>query len=633
VRNRIDRLIQLVSCTLLVACGSSHHDGPAPTGTIVGTVSSSLGGPLVGATVVVTPNTGPALTAATVTAAGTYRVAEVPLDGGDGTLTVGALPAGCTVPTPVPYTGLTNRDSITVDVNVVCISPVGTVAGTVSTAVGGVPTPLATVKVTVTPTGGSAQPAASTSALGGYSVANVPVNTGAGLVAVSSLPANCTTPAPVAYTGLTVGGTVTANVNVACMATTGNLTVTLNAPSNIGADAAVVAPNGAVYTVTNTQTLTGLTPGSYIVTAPSNIVVPGPIVNSVYVSAVTGTPVTISAGATATAGVTYTLRPGSGSVWVTNQGGTAVQLSAAQIATSGSPVPPVILSGLPSANALSFDGNGNLWIASGSSGNDKIIEYTASQLNATSSPTPALTLTSVNQSISLPQQIAFDPAGNLWVGNQIAGTVVEFAASQLTGLTGSHALAPAVTLTSADWGANAVGTIAFDVHGTLWVYGFSSGKVGVYGYAPSSLTASGAVTATSVVTNSTFSSGPQTVLFDPSGHLWVTTDGSVVEFTPAQLAAGGSQTATVTIVLPGTNAFINAAGFDDGGDLWVADGGSSAIFAYTATQLGTGGSSPPAITISSNSGSLSSPTAIGFDPHGIGVPLANRVRGTPPRAY
>ena len=408
------------------------------------------------------------------------------------------------------------------------------------------------------------------------------------MVAVSSLPANCTIPAPVAYTGLTIGGTVTANVAVACMATTGNLTVTLNAPNGIGADAAVVAPNGAVYTVTATQTLTGLAPGSYTITAPTSIVVPGSIVNSVYVSAITGSPVTVSAGATATAGVAYTLRAGSGSVWVTNKSGTAVQFSASQVAASGSPVPPVILSGLPSANALAFDGSGNLWIASGSSGNDQIEEYTTSQLGATGSPTPAITLTSTNQSISLPQQIAFDLGGNLWVANQIAGTVVEFAASQLSGLTGSHALAPAVTLTSADWGPNAVGTIAFDVYGTLWVYGFSSGKVGVYGYAAKSLTASGSVPAASVVTNATFSSGPQTLLFDPSGHLWVTTDGTVLEFSAAQLAAGGTQAPQVTLVLPGTNAFINAAGFDDGGDLWVADGGSSAIFAYTATQLGTG---------------------------------------------
>lgn len=624
----IRRAFLIGTCGLFAACGS-HHTGPAPTGTIVGTISNSLGGPVVGAVVVVTPSTGPALAGSTVSAAGTYRVAEVPLEGGDGHIAIGTLPAGCAAPAPVLYTGLTNRDSLTVNVTVLCASPVGTISGTVSTAVGGVATPLPNAKVTVTPATGSAQPAAMTSALGAYSVSNVPVTTGAGAVAVSSLPANCTIPAPVSYTGLTIGGTLTTNVPVTCMATTGNLTVTLNAPIGIGADAAVVAPNGAVYTVVNTQTLTGLVPGSYVVTAPTSIVVPGPIVNSVYVSAVTGSPVTVSAGATATAGVVYTLRPGSGSVWITNKGGTAVQFTAAQVSASGSPVPPVVLSGLPSANALSFDGKGNLWIASGSSGNDQIEEYTPSQLSATGSPTPAVTLTSINQSIALPQQIAFDPQGNLWVGNQIAGTVVEFAASQLSGLSGSHALSPAVTLTSSDWGPNAVGTIAFDVHGTLWVYGFSSGKVGVYGYAPASLTGSGAVHPASVVTNATFSSGPQTLLFDPSGHLWVTTDGTFVEFTAAQLATGGNQAATATIVLPGSNAFINAAGFDDGGDLWVADGGSSAIFAYTAAQLGTGGNVTPAITISSNAGSLSSPTAIGFDPHGIGVPLANRLRPTP----
>ena len=618
----------------LAGCGSSHHTGPAPTGTIVGTVSSSLGGPVVGAVVVATPSSGTALPGSTVSAAGTYRVVEVPLDGGDGHIAVGTLPAGCVVPGPVPYTGLTNKDSLTVDITIECVAPVGTVSGTVSTAVGGVATPLANVKVTVTPAAGTAQPAVMTSPLGAYSVSNVPVSTGAGAVAVSNVPANCTIPSPTPYTGLAIGGAVTTNVAVTCMATTGNLTVTLTAPNGIGADAAVMAPNGAVYTIVSTQTLTGLTPGSYVVTAPTNIVVPGQIVNSVYVSAVTGSPVTVSAGATATAGVTYTLRPGSGSVWVTNKSGTAVQFAAAQVSASGSPVPPVILSGLASANALSFDGNGNLWVASGTSGNDQLDEYTPSQLAATGSPTPALTLKSVNQSISLPQQIAFDLAGNLWVANQIAGTVVEFAASQLTGLSGSHALAPAVTLTSSDWGANAVGTIAFDIHGTLWVYGFSSGKVGVYGYAASSLTGSGSVHPAAVLTNPTFSSGPQTLLFDPSGHLWVTTDGTVAEFTAAQLVAGGSQAAAVTIVLPGTNAFINAAGFDDGGDLWVADGGSSAIFAYTATQLGTGGNAPPSISITSNAGSLSSPTAIGFDPHGIGVPLASRLRPTPPgRAF
>jgi len=158
VPRHLERILRVGGCALLVGCGASHHDGPAPTGTIFGTVSSSLGGPIIGATVVVTPSSAPALAAATVSAAGIYRVGQVPLDGGDGKIGVGTLPSGCTIPAPTPYSGLTNGDSITVDVTVDCVAPVGTVAGTISTAVGGVSTALANIKVTVTPAAAARSP-------------------------------------------------------------------------------------------------------------------------------------------------------------------------------------------------------------------------------------------------------------------------------------------------------------------------------------------------------------------------------------------------------------------------------------------------------------------------------------------
>ncbi len=68
----------------------------------------------------------------------------------------------------------------------------------------------------VTPTGGAAQAAVTTNATGVYSRNQVPVGTGAGSVAVSGLPANCTAPAPGSYTGLTSGGTQTVNFTVTC---------------------------------------------------------------------------------------------------------------------------------------------------------------------------------------------------------------------------------------------------------------------------------------------------------------------------------------------------------------------------------------------------------------------------------
>jgi sugar lactone lactonase YvrE len=620
--------VALGALLLFGGCHSTEEVGPT-TGGIVGTVSNSLGGTLTGLTVTVTSANGQTIGPDTVSSGGIYRVGNIPAAGGSGMIAVGRVPSACTTPAPIPYTGLTAGDTITVDITVVCTAQIGTVFGTVSTLVGGVATVIPNAAVTVTPAGGSAIPAATTSAAGLYNVADVPVGTGGGTVAVGGLPANCVTPAAVSYSGLTSGGSVTANVAVSCTPTTGNLTVTVTEPVGVTAGATVTAPNGTLYNVSGTETLTGLAAGVYTVTAPTSTVVPGTIVNSVYTSAVTGSPATVTVGVTTSASVTYTLRAGSGSAWVTNGNGTAVSFAASQLASSGSPTPPVTLSGLAEANALAFDGSGNLWIASGTSGNDELIEYAAPQLSASGAVTPTLTLTSTNSSISFPQQLTFDLSGNLWVANQHAGTVVEFTNAQLVGLTGTHALIPALTLTSADWGANGVGTLALDVNGTLWVYGSSSSHLGVYGYAASSLTGSGAVQPTTVLTSSAFVTGPQTVAFDPSGNLWVTTNSAVVSFTPAQQAAGGAETPTSTVAVPG-NSFINAVGFDDSGDLWLADAATQGIFAFTPTQLAAGGSPTPAISIASSGGSLSGPTAIGFDPHGVGVPLAGgRVTGAP----
>ncbi len=64
---------------------------------------------------------------------------------------------------------------------------------------------------------------------------------------------------------------------------------------------------------------------------------------------------------------------------------------------------------------------GNLWVSNLLS--DEIIEYTASQLGTTSSPTPAITITST--ALNNPEGLAFDSSGNLWVANYDAVTVWE----------------------------------------------------------------------------------------------------------------------------------------------------------------------------------------------------------------
>lgn len=188
----------------LIVAADLQNSGPALTGTIAGTVSSPQRGPLDGVTV-----SAGAFSDGT-DATGAYSIASVPT--GPRSVTLSALPAGCTNPGAQATTVSAGATS-TVNFTVVCTAFVGTVAGTVTSSLGG---GIAGVSVVVTPTGGSAQPAGTTSGVGAYSVPGVPVGAGTGSLALGNLPAGCTNPGPQAYAGLTNGGTATVDVTVAC---------------------------------------------------------------------------------------------------------------------------------------------------------------------------------------------------------------------------------------------------------------------------------------------------------------------------------------------------------------------------------------------------------------------------------
>jgi hypothetical protein len=128
--------------------------------------------------------------------------------------------------------------------------------------------------------------------------------------------------------------------------------------------------------------------------------------------------------------------------------GALVEFSASQLTASGSPIPAVTLNG-PSG-FVAFDGGGNLWVATMVNGPVSIVEFASGQLGSTGSPTPAVTLTYASLGTS---GLAFDGHGNLWIANDIISSgnyfttnVVEFAASQLMA---SGAPTPTVTISSA----------------------------------------------------------------------------------------------------------------------------------------------------------------------------------------
>jgi hypothetical protein len=191
----------------LIVAADLQNAGAAPTGTVMGNVSSPQRGAL--PAVQVTVNTGGF--AGTTDANGAYSIPNVTT--GSKTVSLANLPAGCTNPGSQTTT-VTNGGTSTVNFTVQCSVPSGAITGTVTRSDNGAV--LAGVSVTATPTGGSATAPASTNASGVYLLSSVPVASGTGDLALSNLPASCTSPGNIPYSGLTQNGTVTVDVVVPC---------------------------------------------------------------------------------------------------------------------------------------------------------------------------------------------------------------------------------------------------------------------------------------------------------------------------------------------------------------------------------------------------------------------------------
>jgi sugar lactone lactonase YvrE len=129
-----------------------------------------------------------------------------------------------------------------------------------------------------------------------------------------------------------------------------------------------------------------------------------------------------------------------GNLWVANRSD-VVEFSASQLASNGNPVPAVTL-GQGGAAGLAFDKGGNLWVTVIDS--SAIHEFAANQLGTSGNPVPAVTLTLPAMAVgpTYPQAITFDGQGDLWYVNY-ANTVFELRASQITA---SGSPSPAVTL-------------------------------------------------------------------------------------------------------------------------------------------------------------------------------------------
>ncbi len=132
----------------------------------------------------------------------------------------------------------------------------------------------------------------------------------------------------------------------------------------------------------------------------------------------------------------------SNNLWVSNLGkNTIVKYTPGQLTSTGTPTPDTLSgSAISAPRGLAFDVNGNLWVAS--SGFSKLLMFTPGQLAGSGNPTPTVTISATAGSLNIPQSVAFDNSGSLWVVN-VNGTMVQFSAAQLVS---SGSPAPVVTI-------------------------------------------------------------------------------------------------------------------------------------------------------------------------------------------
>lgn len=171
----------------------------------------------------------------------------------------------------------------------------------------------------------------------------------------------------------------------------------------------------------------------------------------------------------------------SGDLWAANNvGGSVVEYTPAQLASSGAPAPAVVLSShsLNAPNGLGFDAAGDLWVVN--EGSDSVAEFSAEQLASSGAPAPVVTIQGPSTGIDNPWVLAVDPSSEMvYVGN--AGDTVT---SYPVTASGDHA--PYRTLGE----PGNVGSLAFSARESLWVGsgpGAESTSGALFAYTPTEL--------------------------------------------------------------------------------------------------------------------------------------------------
>ncbi len=303
-----------------------------------------------------------------------------------------------------------------------------------------------------------------------------------------------------------------------------------------------------------------------------------------------------SAGVSATATVTVTGLVAGKPLYVANVDNYSVTVYAP--GASGNATPTATIAGgntgLNQPGGVALDGAGNIYVANelGFSSNS-ITVYAA---GASGNATPTATIAGGNTGLSVPNGIAVDGAGRIYVTNFGNSSITVYAA----GASGNAT--PTATIAGGNTGLSAPFGIALDGAGNIYVASASFHSIVVYAAG-----ANGNATPTATIAVGTGS--PFGIALDGAGNIYVTNrDNNTITV----YAAGANGNATPTATIAGGNtglAFPVGIAVDGAGNIYVANFFPSSITVYAA---GASGNATPTATIAGGNTGLNGPSLITF---------------------
>ena len=274
--------------------------------------------------------------------------------------------------------------------------------------------------------------------------------------------------------------------------------------------------------------------------------------------------------------------------------------------------PALSATGLDQPYGITFDNNGNMWVAD--TNNNRIVEYRTPFTNGEAVslvigypsfdkgvyPTTA-------GSLAAPYGLAFDKSGNLWAVDYYNNRILEYVPPFKNQMNASLVIGQSDLTSNSDGTTanrlNLPSAIAFDEKGNLWVTDSLNNRVLEFSY-PFSIDQS----ATLVIGQENFTTNflgvtdnsmntPYGIIFDKSGNLWVT-DGNnarVLEYMQpfsngmnASLVLGQTDFAEMHT---GTSANMLSEPYDvkvdNSGNLWIADTDNNRVLEFATTAAGT----------------------------------------------